>query len=98
VVSTTTLDTADWAPTTITAVVRAQVAPLKDLYAGEVQGPQQCGLAQTLDAQALVDKYRLFVEPVVHGTASGADRNHRAREPRGLPRVMWNQPQVDRSR
>jgi dihydrofolate reductase len=65
----TTLETAEWAPTTIIGGdLPAEVAKLKDAYVGEIQVHGSAGLAQTLHAQGLVDEYRLFIEPVVLGT------------------------------
>jgi dihydrofolate reductase len=65
----TTLDTADWEPTTIVrGDIPAEVAKLKEQYVGEIQVHGSAGLAQTLHAHGLIDEYRLFVEPVVLGT------------------------------
>ena len=65
----TTLDNADWQPTTIIrGDIQSEVAKLKDSYEGEIQVHGSAGLAQTLHGQGLVDEYRLFIEPVVLGT------------------------------
>jgi dihydrofolate reductase len=65
----TTLDKAEWEPTTIIrGDVPAEVTKLKDEYDGEVQVHGSAGLAQTLHAHGLIDEYRLFIEPVVLGT------------------------------
>jgi dihydrofolate reductase len=65
----TTLDKAEWEPTTIIrGDVPAEVTKLKDEYKGEVQVHGSAGLAQTLHAHGLIDEYRLFIEPVVLGT------------------------------
>jgi len=68
VVSTTLVD-AEWQPTTIIrGDIAAEVAELKDRYAGEIQVHGSAGLAQTLHARGLIDEYRIFIEPVVLGT------------------------------
>jgi dihydrofolate reductase len=65
----TTLEHADWDPTTIIrGDIPAEVAKLKDHYEGEVQVHGSADLAQTLHAHGLIDEYRLFIEPVVLGT------------------------------
>ena len=65
----TTLDNAEWEPTTIIrGDVPAEVTKLKEQYEGEVQVHGSAGLAQTLHAHGLIDEYRMFVEPVVLGT------------------------------
>ena len=65
----TTLENADWQPTTIIrGDIPAEVAKLKDRYEGEIQVHGSAGLAQTLHGQGLFDEYRLFIEPVVLGT------------------------------
>ena len=65
----TTLEHADWDPTTIIrGDIPAEVAKLKDHYAGEIQVHGSADLAQTLHAHGLIDEYRLFIEPVVLGT------------------------------
>lgn len=64
----TTLETADWQPTTIIrGDIRAEVSKLKDRYDAEIQVHGSAGLAQTLHALGLVDEYRVFIEPVVLG-------------------------------
>lgn len=66
----TTLDDAEWGPTTIVrGDILGEVTKLKDRYEGEIQVHGSAGLAQTLHAHGLIDEYRLFIEPVVHGTA-----------------------------
>jgi dihydrofolate reductase len=65
----TTLENAEWQPTTIIrGDIPAEVAKLKDHHEGEIQVHGSAGLAQTLHAQGLIDEYRLFIEPVVLGT------------------------------
>jgi dihydrofolate reductase len=65
----TTLERADWEPATIIrGDVPAEVAKLKEHYAGEIQVHGSAGLAQTLHTSGLIDEYRLFIEPVVLGT------------------------------
>jgi dihydrofolate reductase len=65
----TTLQDADWQPTTIIrGDVPAEVAKLKDQHEGEIQVHGSAGLAQTLHAEGLIDEYRLFIEPIVLGT------------------------------
>jgi dihydrofolate reductase len=65
----TTLENADWQPTTIIrGDISAEVAKLKEQYAGEIQVHGSAALAQTLHAHSLIDEYRLFIEPVVIGT------------------------------
>jgi dihydrofolate reductase len=65
----TTLENAEWQPTTIIrGDIPAEVAKLKDRYEGEIQVHGSAGLAQTLHRQGVIDEYRLFIEPVVLGT------------------------------
>jgi dihydrofolate reductase len=65
----TTMEDAEWQPTTIIrGDVAAEVAELKERYEGEIQVHGSAGLAQTLHAHGLIDEYRIFVEPVVLGT------------------------------
>jgi dihydrofolate reductase len=65
----TTLENAEWGPTTIIrGDVPAEVAKLKQQYNGEIQVHGSASLAQTLHAQGLIDEYRVFIEPVVLGT------------------------------
>ncbi len=65
----TTLENADWEPTTIIrGDVPAEVLALKDRYEGEIQVHGSAGLAQTLHSHGLIDEYRVFIEPVVLGT------------------------------
>ena len=65
----TTLEKADWQPTTIIrGDLSAEVAKLKDQYEGEIQVHGSAALAQALHAQSLIDEYRLFIEPIVLGT------------------------------
>ena len=65
----TTLQDADWQPTTIIRRdIAAEVGKLKDHYDGEIQVHGSAALAQTLHANGLIDEYRLFIEPVVLGT------------------------------
>jgi dihydrofolate reductase len=64
----TTLEKAEWEPTTIIRRdVPAEVAKLKQQHNGEIQVHGSARLAQTLHAHGLIDEYRLFVEPVVLG-------------------------------
>jgi dihydrofolate reductase len=65
----TTLESADWQPTTIIrGDIPAEVAKLKTRHEGEIQVHGSAALAQTLHAHRLIDEYRLFIEPVVLGT------------------------------
>ena len=65
----TTLEKAEWEPTTIIrGDVPAEVAELKQRHSGEIQVHGSAGLAQTLHAHGLIDEYRLFIEPIVLGT------------------------------
>jgi dihydrofolate reductase len=65
----TTLEKADWDPTTIIrGDIPGEVATLKARYAGEIQVHGSAALAQTLHAHGLIDEYRLFIEPIVLGT------------------------------
>jgi dihydrofolate reductase len=65
----TTMEHAEWSPTTILrGDIPAEVAELKDRYEGEIQVHGSAALAQTLHANGLIDEYRLFIEPVVLGT------------------------------
>ena len=65
----TTLEQAEWEPTTIIrGDVPAEVARLKQQHSGEIQVHGSAGLAQTLHAHGLIDEYRLFIEPIVLGT------------------------------
>jgi dihydrofolate reductase len=65
----TTLEKADWEPTTIIGSdIPGEVAKLKEQFAGEIQVHGSAGLAQTLHTHGLIDEYRLFIEPVVLGT------------------------------
>jgi len=67
-VATRTLDTADWAGTTLLKgdVVEA-VRELKSRPGRDLQVHGSAGLLQTLIAADLVDEYRLFVYPVILG-------------------------------
>lgn len=64
-----TLQNPGWGPTTvIRGDLAAGVARLKQEYDGEIQVHGSATLAQALHAQALIDEYRLFIEPIVLGT------------------------------
>jgi dihydrofolate reductase len=64
----TTLENAEWQPTTIIrGDVPGEVAKLKARYDGEIQVHGSARLAQTLHAEGLIDEYRVFIEPVVLG-------------------------------
>jgi dihydrofolate reductase len=86
----TTLQNADWQPTTIiSGDVPAEVAQLKDQHEGEIQVHGSAGLAQTLHAEGLIDEYRLFIVPIVLGTGK------RLFEPGAAPtalRLVENRP------
>ncbi|MDT9692056.1 dihydrofolate reductase family protein [Streptomyces sp. P9(2023)] len=65
----TTLKTADWAPTTVLGGDAVQeVTALKDRVDGEIQMHGSGKLAQTLMAADLIDTLHLLVFPVVLGT------------------------------
>ena len=65
----TTLNNADWQPTTIIrGDIPAEVAKLKAQFDGEIQVHGSATLIQTLHADGLIDEYRLFIEPIVLGT------------------------------
>jgi dihydrofolate reductase len=65
----TTMEHADWQPTTIIrGDITAEVAKLKDQYGGEIQVHGSASLAQTLHTSGLIDEYRVFIEPIVLGT------------------------------
>jgi dihydrofolate reductase len=65
----TTMESADWQPTTIIrGDIPGEVAKLKDRYQGEIQVHGSAGLFQTLHTLGLIDEYRLFIEPVLLGT------------------------------
>ena len=64
----TTLEKAEWEPTTIIrGDLPAAVVDLKQQYQGEIQVHGSASLAETLHAHGLIDEYRLFIEPVVLG-------------------------------
>ncbi|MET9349298.1 dihydrofolate reductase family protein [Streptomyces termitum] len=68
-VATTTLDSADWAGTTLLrGDVPTEVAALKERLDGEIQVHGSGGLARTLLDHDLVDTLHLLVFPVVLGT------------------------------
>jgi dihydrofolate reductase len=65
----TTLEKADWQPTTIIrGDIPTEVTKLKNQYDGEIQVHGSAALAQTLHNHGLIDEYRLFIEPIVLGT------------------------------
>ncbi|MFD9614289.1 dihydrofolate reductase family protein [Streptomyces sp. NPDC059083] len=68
-VATTTLDSADWAGTTLLkGDVAGEVAALKERLDGEIQMHGSAGLARTLLDHDLIDTLHLHVFPVVLGT------------------------------
>jgi dihydrofolate reductase len=68
VVVSTTLTSADWRNTTIISDdVAAEVAALKERYAGDVLVAGSGTLVESLRGHGLVDEYRLMVHPVVLG-------------------------------
>ncbi|XUM03354.1 dihydrofolate reductase family protein [Streptomyces venezuelae ATCC 10712] len=68
-VATTTLDSADWAGTTLLkGDVAHEVAALKERLDGEIQMHGSAGLARTLLDHDLIDTLHLHVFPVVLGT------------------------------
>ncbi|MFC8953313.1 dihydrofolate reductase family protein [Streptomyces sp. NPDC057101] len=68
-VATTTLDSADWAGTTLLrGDVVKEVAALKERTDGEIQMHGSAGLARTLLDHDLIDTLHLLVFPVVLGT------------------------------
>ncbi|MFF3756871.1 dihydrofolate reductase family protein [Streptomyces sp. NPDC002185] len=68
-VATTTLDSADWAGTTLLkGDVAGEVAALKERLDGEIQMHGSAGLARTLLDHDLIDTIHLHVFPVVLGT------------------------------
>ncbi|MFD3946761.1 dihydrofolate reductase family protein [Streptomyces sp. NPDC058579] len=67
-VASRTLETADWAPTTILSGDAVQeVAALKDRVDGEIQMHGSGGLARSLMAADLIDTLHLLVFPIVLG-------------------------------
>lgn len=66
-VASTTLESADWGPTTVLGGVEA-VAALKEQELGELLVIGSLDFAQTLIRHDLVDEYRLAVLPVLLGT------------------------------
>jgi dihydrofolate reductase len=65
----TTLENAEWQPTTIIrGDIPSEVTKLKDQHEREIQVHGSAALAQALHAHGLIDEYRLFIEPVVLGT------------------------------
>ncbi|MBX9422019.1 MULTISPECIES: dihydrofolate reductase family protein [Streptomyces] len=68
-VATTTLDSADWAGTTLLrGDIVKEVAALKERADGEIQMHGSAGLARTLLDHDLIDTLHLLVFPVVLGT------------------------------
>jgi dihydrofolate reductase len=67
-VATTTLDTADWAGTTLLkGDVVKEITELKSRPGRDLQVHGSAGLVQTLIENDLVDEYRIFVFPVLLG-------------------------------
>jgi dihydrofolate reductase len=67
-VASKTLESVDWHNSTLTRDVVGEAPRLKAQYNRELQVHGSAGLAQTLIANNLIDRYRLLIYPVMLGT------------------------------
>ncbi len=67
-VASKTLESVEWNNSTLTRDVVGEAPRLKAQYKRELQVHGSAGLAQTLIANNLIDKYRLLIYPVMLGT------------------------------